>query len=198
MANPPAQPVMRQRGSFNLVRCIAIILLALIVIVGLAILITWLAIKPKKLDYTIEDGSVHDFNLNYNHLNGSFDFLIRAHNPNGKLSMYYDSIEVSLAYGHQTIAFNTLEPFHQPHKNVTRLRTNLVARDISLSQGAARDMRLDKASGEVEFYVKLKARIRYKVGAIKLRHQTLKVSCSPLLHFSKYKTFERTYCDTDL
>ncbi|KAF5727486.1 hypothetical protein HS088_TW22G01179 [Tripterygium wilfordii] len=173
------------------------VILALVVILGLAVLITWLAIKPKKLDYTIEDASVHYYNLHNNHLNGSFDFLIRAHNPNGKLSINYDSIEVLLAYDDQTIAFNTLEPFHQPHKNVTRLRANLVAQDIALSQGAARDMRLDKASGEVELYVKFKARIKFKVGVFKLRHQTLKVSCSPVLHFSNSSTFERTYCHTN-
>ncbi|KAK4855152.1 hypothetical protein QYF36_004515 [Acer negundo] len=196
-SHPPAQPsATKHRGLF---RCIAFFLLALIVIVGITVLVIWIVIKPKRLVYTIEDGSIQNFNLNNNHLNSTFNFLIRAHNPNGRASIYYDSIEVSVVYDDQTLAFNTLEPFHQPTRNVTRLKTGIVAENAALSGSVSKDLRVEKASGDVELDVHLRAKIRFKVGIWKSGHRTLRILCSPVtVHFSKSKGFQRTYCDIDL
>lgn len=192
---PPAAPPKRT----GLLRCIAIVLLALIVLAGIVVLIIWLVVKPKRLVYTIEDGSIHDFNVNNNHLNSTFSFVIRAHNPNGRASIYYDSIEVSVAYDDQNVAFNTLEPFHQPTRNVTRLETKLVAQNVAIASSIAKDLKLEKTSGEVELEVRVKARIRFRVGVWKSDHKTLRVVCDPvMLHFSSSKSFQRTNCDTDL
>ncbi|KAK8550823.1 hypothetical protein V6N13_119326 [Hibiscus sabdariffa] len=116
----PAQATQQQpRRCFSLVRCVATCLIPLIVLVGLDVLITWLVINPKKLLYTLENGSVQDFNLTNNHLNATFDFVLRAHNPNRRLSVYYDHIEPTVTYEDQTIAFKTIDPFFQPHRNVS-------------------------------------------------------------------------------
>lgn len=201
MANnppPPSQTSAPPRHS-KLLRIIAIVLLVLIVLVGLAVLIIWLVIKPRNLKYSIEDGSIKGFNLTDNHLNSNFSFVLRGHNPNGKVSIYYDKIEVSVLYDDQTVAFDTVEPFFQPHGNVTRLGLNLVAKDASLVKTAAKDLSLEKSSGEVEWEVKMKAKIRFKVGSWKLRRRTMRVTCEPVLvHFSSSKAFERTTCDVDL
>lgn len=183
----------------GLVRCIAIVLLALIVLAGIVVLIIWLVVKPKRPVYTIEDGSVHDFNVNNNHLNSTFGFVIRAHNPNGRASIYYDSIEVSVAYDDQNVAFSTLVPFHQPTRNVTRLDAKLLAQNVAISSSIAKDLKLEKTSGEIELAVRFKAKIRFRVGAWKSNHRTLRVVCDPvMLHFSSSKSFQRTYCDIDL
>lgn len=190
---PSARPV-----HSKLLRVIAVIILALIVLVGIAVLITWLVIKPKQLAYIIEARSVHNFNLNKDHLNASFDFVLRAHNPNCRVSVYYDSIDMSVAYEDQTIAFNTLEPFYQPRRNVTRLEARLEARDVALSKSLSGDLRLEKASGQVQLEVRVSARIRFKVGVLKLKHRTLRVLCSPVIvHVSSWKSFESTHCDLD-
>ncbi|KAH7561138.1 hypothetical protein ACOSP7_016270 [Xanthoceras sorbifolium] len=196
----PAQPsASARRKHTGLFRCIAIFFLALIVIVGVTVIVIWLVIRPKRLIYTIDNGSIHNFNLTNNHLNSTFNFVIRADNPNGRASIYYDSIEVSVAYDNQNVAFNTLEPFHQPTRNVTRLETRLEAQNAALSESVSRDLKLEKASGEVELDVHVKAKIRFKVGMWKSRDRTLRILCSPVLvHFSSSKSFQRTYCDIDL
>lgn len=179
---------------------IAIFLLGLIVIVGVAVLILWLIVKPKRLVYTIEGASIHNYNLSNNsHLNSTFDFTIRAYNPNGRASIYYDSIEVSVAYESQNIAFTTLEPFHQPTRNVTHLEANLVAQNIAVSKSISNDLKHDKSNGHVELDVRVKAKIRFKVGLWKSDHRTLRVICSPVtVRFSSSKNFERTDCEIDL
>ncbi|WCJ41630.1 Late embryogenesis abundant (LEA) hydroxyproline-rich glycoprotein family [Euphorbia peplus] len=191
---PPAQPV----RSHRLLRIIAIAILSLIVLIGLAILIAWLIIRPKQITYSIDTGSVSNFNLHNNHLNASFDFLIRAHNPNRRISIYYDSIDVSVSYDDQTIAFNTLEPFYQPRHNVTQVEAKVEARNVALSSGLAKDLSVEKSSGRVEIDVLIKARIRFKVGVLKMRHRSLRVLCPYVpVHFPSNKISQRVYCDID-
>ncbi|KAL6967136.1 hypothetical protein U1Q18_032940 [Sarracenia purpurea var. burkii] len=200
MANSTqAPPRAAQPRHSKLVRTIAILLLGLIVLVGLAVLIIWLAVRPKKLVYSVEDASIHGFNLTKNHLNATFNFVIRAYNPNHKASIYYDKVEAAVSYDDETLAFSTGQPFFQPHRNVTRLAVRLVAQDAPLSAAVARDLRLEKSSGEVELDLRMTARIRFKVGVWKSRHRTLKILCSPtLVQFSSSKSFQRTICDVDL
>ncbi|KAJ8767968.1 hypothetical protein K2173_020908 [Erythroxylum novogranatense] len=182
----------------RLFRLIAIVILVLIVLVGLVVLITWLAIKPKRIFYTVDDGSIKNFNINTNRINATFGLVIMAHNPNRRISMYYDSIEVTVAVHGQTVAFNTLEPFYQPRKNVSRLDATLESRDVALSSSLSRDLRLEKRSGEAEIDVLIRARIRFKIGVMKIRHRTLKISCSSVkINFSSSKGFQRAYCDID-
>lgn len=198
MQNQPSVPAGRP-GHSKLLRCIAVVLLTLIVLVGLAVLIIWLAVQPRRLVYTVEDGSIRNFNLINNHLNASFDFVIRSYNPNSKVSVYYDSIEVSTLYEDKTVAYNIVDPFFQPHRNVTRLELKLAAQYMALVGSTARDLRLEKSSGDIELTVLLKAKIRFKLGTWKSKHRTLRVWCSPVsVHLSGYKKFERTYCDTEL
>ncbi|KAI3523358.1 hypothetical protein L1887_01422 [Cichorium endivia] len=191
--NPPTRS--------KLVRLIAIVLLALIVLVGLVILIIWLTIKPKKLVYSIDDGSIHNYNLsNGNHLNSTYNFILRAYNPNKKVSIYYDKVDIAVLYDDETLTRGTIDPFYQPKRNATRFMLNLASHDVLLPDQIARDLKVERTSGRVEMTVKLRARIRFKVGVWKSRHYHMKVSCAPIMvHFStSSKGFQRTICDVDI
>ncbi|GKU93416.1 hypothetical protein SLEP1_g7010 [Rubroshorea leprosula] len=198
-SRPQTNPQQQQQRPFNLVRCTAIVLLTTIVLVGLAVLIAWLVIRPKHLLFSIENGSVSNFNQSDTHMNSTFYFTIRAHNPNRRLSIYYDSIKTSVAYEDQPIAYSTIQPFFQPHRNVTRIQTKIVASNVPLTPGSARDIRLEKGTGEIELYVYVWARIRFKVGVLKSNERRLKLACSPVMvHFSPTQHFERTICEAGI
>ncbi|KAK8596198.1 hypothetical protein V6N13_000845 [Hibiscus sabdariffa] len=200
MANNTTQAPQQPVRHFNLVRCVAICCLALIVLVGLAVLITWLAIRPKKLVYTLENGSLQNFNLNNNHhLNATFDFVLMAYNPNTRTSVYYDFMESAVSYKDQTLAFGTTDPFFQPHRDTTRVESRLTATNLALSPSTYKDLRREKSSGEVEVDVHFKSRIRFKVGIWKSKHRTLKIVCpSATLHLSWSKHFENVPCEVKL
>ncbi|XP_054813834.1 uncharacterized protein At1g08160-like [Prosopis cineraria] len=196
MATPP--PPSRKRSS--LLRCIAIGILALVILLGIAVLITWLVLKPRGLVYTVENASIHNFNLtDANHLYANFDFTIRSYNPNSRVSFYYDSVEISAKYKDQTLATNGVQPFFQSHRNVTRLQVRLTSQTVALYGSMPKDLRLEKRSGDIELDVLMKARIRFKVRLWKSEERTMRIFCSPVLvHFSESKGFERVYCDVEL
>lgn len=185
---------------FNLMRLIMFVLLALIVLVGLTVLIIWLTIRPRKLVYTIENGSIRNYNLsNGNHLNATYNFLLTAYNPNKKVSIYYDKVDINVLHDDETISRGTINPFYQPKRNTTCFKLNLASHDVVLLDPVARDIKVERSSGKVELRVKLKARIRFKVGVWKSRHFRMKVSCAPIMvHFSSSsKVFQKSKCDVD-
>ena len=197
MAHPLPQAT-RPRPT-NLLRYIAIVILALIILVGIAVLIIWLVLRPKHLEYSVENAAIHNFNLtDANHLYANFDFTIRSYNPNHRVSLYYDTVDVSVRYKYQTLATNAVHPFFQSHKNVTRLQVRLTAQTVALFGTVPKDLRLEKTSGDIELDVWIRARIRFKVRRWKSEHRTMKIFCSPVLvHFSN-KTFDRTPCHVEL
>ncbi|KAF9593547.1 hypothetical protein IFM89_024136 [Coptis chinensis] len=191
------QPISPQRRPM-LVRCIVIGIVLTVVLVGFVVLVVWLAVRPQRLVYTVEDGKVHGFDLYKNHLNASFDFILKSYNPNHKISLYYDSIEVSVAYDDKIIAFDYVDPFHQPRHNVTRLEVKPMARSVPLMGSVSKNLRIEKSSGQIELAVLVKARIRFKVGIWKSSHHTLKVYCKPVgVQLDPSRKFETTYCDVN-
>ncbi|GFQ01018.1 uncharacterized protein at1g08160 [Phtheirospermum japonicum] len=194
----PQTPAAPPRHS-PLLRCIACVLLGLIVLVGLIVLITWLAVQPKKLKYTLEQGSISGYNLSKNnHLNANFHFVLRANNPNKRISLYYDRIDVTVSYEDQVLSNNNVHPFYQPRRNVTHLGMDLMAKDAVVYGAVARDLKMERAAGEVGLDVKVRAKIRLKIGVFKI-HRKLKVLCeSVTVPFNSSKGFERVYCDTDI
>ncbi|KAL3628032.1 hypothetical protein CASFOL_028134 [Castilleja foliolosa] len=182
-----------------LLRCIFCILLGLIVLVGLIVLITWLAVQPKKLKYTLEQGSISGYNLSKkNHLNAKFHFVLRANNPNKRISLYYDRIDVTVSYEDQVLSVNNVHPFYQPRRNVTHLGVDLTAKDAVVYGAVARDLKLEQAAGEVGLDVKIRAKIRLDIGVFKI-HRKLKVLCeSVTVPFNSSMGFKRVYCETDI
>lgn len=164
-------------------------------------LIIWLVLRPHKMSYSIENSSIHDYNLtNNNHLNANFKFTLRAYNPNKRVSIYYDYIEVKLFFNSQPIAFNNIvEPFYQPHRNVTHLNVSLPVNDVAIYGDIARDFKTQRSGGEVEVEMKIKAKIRFKVGAWKSGHRKLKILCTPRVNFSNSRKNSKSFpCDVDI
>ncbi|EYU36121.1 hypothetical protein ABFS82_14G237900 [Erythranthe guttata] len=195
MAPPPPPP---PRHS-ALCRCIAGVLLSLIIITGLTILIIWLAVQPRKLKYSIEHGSIGGYSLaKDDHLNASFHFVLRADNPNRRISVYYDRIDVTVSYEDQKLSVNNVHPFYQRRRNVTHVDMDLVAKNAVLFGAVARDLKMERGSGDVDLDVRIRAAIRMKIGVFKI-HRTLKVLCEQVtVPFNSSQSFTRVYCDSDI
>uniref|UniRef100_A0A3Q7IZ80 Late embryogenesis abundant protein LEA-2 subgroup domain-containing protein n=1 Tax=Solanum lycopersicum TaxID=4081 RepID=A0A3Q7IZ80_SOLLC len=197
---PPQPRVVKPSQPFSICRFIAISLLTLLIVVGIVVLIIWLVLKPHKMVYSIENSSIHDYNLtNNNHLSGNFNFTLRAYNPNKRISIYYDHIDVKLFFNSQPIAFSNIEPFYQRRRNVTHINVSLPTNDVALYGDIARDFKTQRSGGNVEVEVKIRAKIRFKVGAWKSSHRKLKILCTPTVNYSdsrkNYKSFP---CDADV
>ncbi|PIM98949.1 hypothetical protein CDL12_28562 [Handroanthus impetiginosus] len=180
------------------VRCVALVSLALIIFATVIVIIIWLAVQPKRLNYSVELGSISGYNFTNDHLiTANFRFVLRTENPNNRVSFYYDKIVVKVSYEEQNLCADNVPPFYQRSGNVTRLDLNMAAKDAAVHGGAAEDLEREQESGDLDVEVKLRAKIRIKIGLLRV-HRTLKVVCGPLkVPFSSSKVFKRVRCDVD-
>ncbi|XP_074289289.1 uncharacterized protein At1g08160-like [Silene latifolia] len=195
----PRTPHSSTKTGKSPMKAIAICCLALLVIIGLAILITWLAVKPKKLQYSIDEGWIRDYNLTNGQLTSTFNFVLRTYNPNRRTSVYYDKIEVTVIYRGQTVAVNTIDPFFQPKRNVTRVTLQNTAHNVALPPKVVHDLKVERTGGEVDLDIKIRAKLKFKLGIFKSRHYKLKALCSPVVvNFSNETKSQTRDCDVDI
>lgn len=106
-----------------------------------------------------------------------------------------------IRYDNQMIALTEASPFFQPHRNTTRLDIETVANSTQLQDQVAKDLKHDKSTGNIGLEVRVRARIRFKVGVVKSKHYKLRVYCTPVnVGFSPNSatSFDRVYCDVEI
>ncbi|XP_074561917.1 uncharacterized protein At1g08160-like [Curcuma longa] len=198
-----AGPVTSQPSSRpSVLRCCAVAVLLLVVLLGLAVLVFWLAVRPKPLEFTVDGARVRGFNVSGHALDAAFDLTLSAHNRNRRVSVYYDSMEVSVWLDEQSVAAAEAAPFHQPRRNVTTLGVAAAARGAPLLAPVEKSLKRERSGGWLGLEVRVRARIRLKVGAIKTRHYVLRAYCpSVIVRFaapSPAQEFNKVYCDVDI
>lgn len=177
-----------------------LVILTLIFIIAVGFLITWLVTKPKKLHYSLENASVQNFNLtDDNHMSATFKLTIQSHNPNHRISVYYNSVEIYVKFKDQTLAFDTMEPFHQPRMNVTQIDDTLVAQNVAVSKSSGKDLRDQHSLGKIELEVYVKAKVRFKVAVWKSSHRTAHIKCShATVYLSQSNKSLNSSCEADV
>ncbi|KAK8956071.1 hypothetical protein KSP40_PGU001670 [Platanthera guangdongensis] len=191
------------RRRYRARRLIAISIFSLFVLLALIILIFYLSVRPRPISFSVEDARIHNFNLSSSDtLNVTFHLALLADNHrNHHLSIYYDSLGVAVWYADQMLAFRELPPFHQPTRNVTRLVLAASAVAVPLFVSVADGLKHDRSAGEVGVDIRVRARVRFKVGAAKTKHYVLRAYCSPVVvRFwpAAGWSFQKTYCDVDV
>jgi hypothetical protein len=181
-------------------RCLIAALVVTILLAGFVVLIIWLVVQPKPIDYTITRASVRHFNVTPGAtVNATFYLTLAADNPNRRVSMRYDLVEFRVLYGDSAqLAVADLPAFRQPRRNETRLDVRAVARSVPVSAQALRELEHDRAAGEVAVDVRMRARVRFKVGGVWSRHYALQALCSPVvigLTPASARSFRSVPCD---
>ncbi|KAJ1394568.1 hypothetical protein SESBI_34145, partial [Sesbania bispinosa] len=74
------------------------LLIALIVLFGLAILIFYLIVQPRVFKFYVNKAELTQFDYTDNTLHYNMVFNFTARNPNKKLSIYYDKVEALAFY----------------------------------------------------------------------------------------------------
>ena len=149
----------------NMERLLLVVGGGIIVLVGLVVLITWLALKHHKPKYYLDHVSVSQFKITHDgFVNSKVLFNITTRNPNKKVVIYYDQIDAFLLYDGQEIAWASISPFFQGHNNTTFLHTPLSGYSNSLQPDTSTDLKLERCFGKINMVFRLYARIRFKVG----------------------------------
>ncbi|PUZ40271.1 hypothetical protein GQ55_9G410700 [Panicum hallii var. hallii] len=183
-------------------RCLVASLVVTVLLAGLAVLIFWLVVRPKPIDYAVTRAVVRHFNVTPPPgatVNATFYLTFAARNPNRRVSILYEWVEFRVLYGESAqLALQDAPAFRQPRRNETRLDVRAVARSAPVGEQAARELRHDLAAGEVGVDVRMRARAQFKVAGVRSRHYSLEAFCSPVvvgLSPSAGRSFQSVPCD---
>ncbi|XWS56058.1 hypothetical protein CRYUN_Cryun09bG0054200 [Craigia yunnanensis] len=187
-----------------LLKLLVKIIIAAVVVIGLAVLIFWLIFRPNRVKFHVTDVSLTEFNLTTNntlHYNLAVNMTVR--NPNKRIGIHYDRIEARAYYEDQRFATQTLTPFYQGHKNTSFLNPVFIGQPfVSLGADETSKFNEEMTSGIYSIDVKLYLRIRFKVGRVRTGKFKPKISCDLKVPLKSANgnlagSVETTRCDWD-
>lgn len=164
----------------GLFSCLCSILVSLVVAAGIVALILYFIFRPRMIAATVDSASVAQFALSPANpallqYNLTFDMTVR--NPNKRVGLYYDSVEALALYDGQRFGYAPLDPFFQGHEVSTEVKPAFGGQQVLEGEVTQANLRSQLAGGVVEVEVKLNAKLRVKVWALKVPGPRARISC---------------------
>ncbi|KAK2996648.1 hypothetical protein RJ639_024270 [Escallonia herrerae] len=160
-------------------------LLAFIIVILFIVLLVWLILRPTKPRFVLQDATVYAFNLSSpNSLTSNLQVTLSSRNPNGRIGIYYDKLDVYATYRSQQITLPTLlPPTYQGHKDVTVWSPFLYGNAVPVAPYLADSLSQDQMAGTVLVHIKVYGRVRWKVGTFISGRYRLYVNCPAYIGF---------------
>ncbi|XP_022887839.1 NDR1/HIN1-like protein 1 [Olea europaea var. sylvestris] len=161
------------------------IFLAFIILVLFIILLVWLILRPTKPHFILQDATVYAFNVStLNALTSNIQITISSRNPNDKIGIYYDKVDVYASYHGQQITLPTLLPStYQGHKDIIVWSPFLYGNAVPIAPFLTVALNQDQLAGTVLIDIRIDGRIRWKVGTFTSGRYHLYVNCPAYINF---------------
>ncbi|XP_030459259.1 NDR1/HIN1-like protein 1 [Syzygium oleosum] len=149
-------------------------------IILLIVLITWAILQPHKPSFTLQDATVYAFNASATPslLTSTFQVTISSHNPNDNIAIYYDRLDVYATYQDQQITLSTrIPPTYEDTNDVDVWSPFLYGISIPISPYYAAELTQDQSNGYVVVMIRLRGRVRWRVGSFTSGGYHIFVNC---------------------
>ena len=161
------------------------LLLGLALIVAIIALIVYLVLRPTHPRFVLQDAALRQLDLS----NGSAPLLstavqvtVASRNPNGRVGVHYDRLDVYASYKYQQITVAaSLPPVYQGHGDVDVWSPVLAGPNVPFAPYLADALQQDCQAGYLILQVKIDGRVRWKVGSWISGHYHLFVTCPAFL-----------------
>ncbi|KAH7543734.1 hypothetical protein ACOSP7_031559 [Xanthoceras sorbifolium] len=171
-----------------------------------AILLIWLILHPSKPQFSLREADIYQLNLSTSHLlNSSIQLTLLSKNPNQKVGIYYDELQVYAAYKGQQITVDSyLPPFYQDHQDTNLLTASLVGTGLPVAASFGYEVGRDQAAGKLVLNLKMNGKLRWKVGTWVSGKYRFNVNCvavmdfGPTLPTGPLSTKQGTQCSTSV
>ncbi|WCJ34204.1 Late embryogenesis abundant (LEA) hydroxyproline-rich glycoprotein family [Euphorbia peplus] len=141
-------------------------ILIFLFLVLITILIVWLVLRPSKPGFVLQDVIVYAFNTSVpNSLTSNFQVTFSNRNPNDKIGIYYDRLDIYSTYRNQQITLRTRIPAnYQGHKEINVWSPTIYGTGVPVAPYNAAMLGQDQSAGGVLMMIKMDGRVRFKVG----------------------------------
>ncbi|KAK4762849.1 hypothetical protein SAY86_008617 [Trapa natans] len=174
-----------RRSSRRGRRCCCLTLVTLTVLLllaGAASGIFYLIVRPKSPSYTVTALSITGLNVTSSAsslpISSEIVVAVRAKNPNGKVGIYHvGGSSVRAYYADVGLGDGVLPVLYLPSKSETAFNATVRGNGIVLGSEMRQALADKQSQGSVPLRLKLKAPVKFKVGAIKSWKITVKLTC---------------------
>ncbi|XP_068651398.1 NDR1/HIN1-like protein 1 [Aristolochia californica] len=158
-----------------------------LLLAGVTVLIVWLIYRPHRPHFTVVGAAIYDLNTSSPVVvSTTMQFTILVHNPNDRVSIYYDRLTAFVSYKNQAITPPlSLPPLVQGHRSTVSMSPMLGGAVVPVAPHVANGLVTDEAYGVVGLRLVFLGRLRWKGGAIKTRRYGLYVRCDMILGLKK-------------
>ncbi|KAK6147315.1 hypothetical protein DH2020_018227 [Rehmannia glutinosa] len=148
-------------------------------IVLFVFLIIWAVLQPKKPRFTLQDATIFTLNVSApNVISTTVQVTINSRNPNSRIGIYYDKLDVYANYHNQQITYYTvIPPVYQGHKDVNVWSPFIYGNNVPVAPYNGIALSQDQSSGGIRMTIKINGRVKWKVGTFVSGRYHLHVSC---------------------
>ncbi|XP_019199535.1 PREDICTED: NDR1/HIN1-like protein 12 [Ipomoea nil] len=165
-----------------------------IILILIIVFLVWLILRPTKPQFILQDATVYNFNLTggdaaaaatgLNLLTTTIQVSLASRNPNKRIGIYYDRVDVYATYRGQQITPATLLPAsYQGHKEVTVWSPFVNGNAVPVAPYLGVEIGQDQNAGRVLINIRVDGRIRWKVGTFISGRYRLNANCPAYLSF---------------
>ncbi|KAL8201621.1 hypothetical protein R6Q57_010768 [Mikania cordata] len=164
--------------------------LILAFLVLLTFLITWAILQPRKPRFTLEDATIYSFNISSPILfSSNFQVTISSHNPNSRIGIYYDKLNVFATYKNQQITYFTgIQPVYQGHKDTNIWSPFIFGTNVPVAPYNGASLAQEQSNGGINLLIKVNGRVRWRVGRFISGRYHIHVNCDAYIPFGNKQT----------
>ncbi|KAJ4979210.1 hypothetical protein NE237_009990 [Protea cynaroides] len=169
----------------KLIRAILAGIVVFVILVLFVILLIWLILRPTSPQFMLQDVTVYQFNVTSpNFLTSTIQVTVSSRNPNDKIGIYYDKLDIYATYRNQQFTLPTLLlPTYEGHKDINVWSPFLSGNSVPIAPYLATALNEDQSAGFVLINVKLYGKLRWKVGTWISGHYRINVKCPAYIRF---------------
>ncbi|XP_021278675.1 NDR1/HIN1-like protein 12 [Herrania umbratica] len=173
-------------GKKQLVKRIVIAIVGFLIVFAIVVFLAWAILHPAKPRFILQDVTIYTFNLTApNFLTSDMQITLSSRNPNDRIGIYYQKLDMYSSYRNQQITLPTLLPrTYQGHQDVTIWSPFLYGNAVPVAPFLEAGLSQDMNAGLVLLNIKVFGQLKWKVGTwISGRYQ-INANCPAYISFT--------------
>lgn len=165
------QPILRRPRRTNPIvwfgAILCLLFSLLLIFFGITTLIIFVGVKPRNPVFDTPAASLSVIYFDYpEFLNGDITFLANITNPNRKLSVRFEYLNIELYFSESLIATQVLQPFSQKPGDVRLIQVHLLSSLVYLPPNLALQLQKQEQRNRVVYNIKANFRVKVQLGVV--------------------------------
>ena len=138
---------------------------------GIATLILYLSMKPRNPTFDIPNASLNVVYFDSpQYLNGEFTLLANFSNPNRRIGVRFESLNIELFYSDRLVSSQTIKPFTQRPRENRLQSVNLISSLVFLPQDVGVKLQRQVENNRVNYNARGTFKVRFNIGLVHLSY----------------------------